>query len=481
LNVNDRKNVINAAELVSRQWRPRTWLLWQMIPMGGITLLAGETASGKTILALDLALGLASGRGRAWDMEIDVKQTFGTSTARCAPSIMTAFPTGMGLGPIRYASGVNPIRSTSGAGHVRYFCRDADPHLLAERIDRLCRGYHPDQKTSGIEVPVNLDFDFSTRVFSEPTDFTWLQNEIEKKGYQLLVFDSLAQYLPAMADGSARAVGAFLGGLRQLVSHTGVTILILHQFNKRLPSRTDKWGLPISQGEERVRGSSELLAGVDTALLVSRPEAIRLGNRSRIQLKVVKNRLGQPGAHLQFTIVDGEPTNAGGIGTLPNSLHLLFEPHTQQAQVKPRRLVDAAFDELMKILMKQDAVKFDRRELVKLLQEQMFLPGSRVVAEAFNLLGKDERVKVERNETGKKLYSWAEPGTGQYAHITYGLPPLEAIDLMGKYMLTKAQMRLVDHQIDKMTGKKEKSEIEQKIDQFISEQESADGKAAHNT
>ena len=123
--------------------------------------------------------------------------------------------------------------------------------------------------------------------------------------------------------------------------------------------------------------------------------------------------------------------------------------------------------------MKQDAVKFDRQELVKLLKEQMFLPGSRALAEAFNLLGKDERVKVERNETGKKLYSWAEPGTGQYAHITYGLPPLEAIDLMGKYMLTKAQMRLVDHQIDKMTGKKEKSEIEQKIDQFIREQETA--------
>ena len=199
MNENDRKNVINAAELVGRQWRPRTWLLWQMIPMGGITLLAGETASGKTMLALDLALGLASGRGKAWDMEIDDKQIVETGTARCALSIMTALPT--------VSNGAIPIRSTSEPGHVRYFCRDADPHLLAERIDRLCRGYVSDHKTSGIEVPVNLDFDFSTRVFSEPTDFTWLQNEIEKKGYQLLVFDSLAQYLPAMADGSARAVG----------------------------------------------------------------------------------------------------------------------------------------------------------------------------------------------------------------------------------------------------------------------------------
>src|SRR5690606_27526237 len=46
------------------------WLLWQMVPQGGITLLAGETASGKSFLGLDLALGMASGRGKAWDMNL---------------------------------------------------------------------------------------------------------------------------------------------------------------------------------------------------------------------------------------------------------------------------------------------------------------------------------------------------------------------------------------------------------------------------
>ncbi len=66
----DFKNVITAAELVRRQWRPHGWLLWQMVPQGGITLLAGETASGKTFLGLDLALGVASGRGIAWDMDL---------------------------------------------------------------------------------------------------------------------------------------------------------------------------------------------------------------------------------------------------------------------------------------------------------------------------------------------------------------------------------------------------------------------------
>ena len=66
----DFKNVITAAELVRRQWRPHGWLLSQMVPQGGITLLAGETASGKTFLGLDLGLGIASGRGKAWDMDL---------------------------------------------------------------------------------------------------------------------------------------------------------------------------------------------------------------------------------------------------------------------------------------------------------------------------------------------------------------------------------------------------------------------------
>ena len=66
----DFKNVISAAELVRLQWRPHGWLLWQMVPQGGITLLAGETASGKSFLGLDLALGMVSGRGKAWDMEL---------------------------------------------------------------------------------------------------------------------------------------------------------------------------------------------------------------------------------------------------------------------------------------------------------------------------------------------------------------------------------------------------------------------------
>ena len=612
------KKLINAAELVRLRWRPHGWLLWQMVPQGGITLLAGETSSGKTLLGLDLALGLASGRGRAWDMEIgeqvtgsreqvtgnwdqdtdnsgqvtgnwdqdtdnseqvtgnreqDTKpmngerlsppslmdshenrgtiadsswlianreqvtgsrdrvtgnrdqdtdnsgqvtgnreqdtdnseqvtgnrdkdarptreerlslpslmnshqnrETLADSSwpiadkipfpAPRSPVIASAAKQSIPCPPPVIASAAKqsipcPLLPEPCPARVRYFCADADPNLMAERMLRLCRGYPNGKKGMGIEVPRALDLDFSPHQFSDPESFAWLQKEVIRKGYHLLIFDGLSQYLPGMADGSARTVGAFLQGLRQLASQTGVTILLIHQFNKRQAARIDKWGLPTSQGEERVRGSSELLAGVDSVLLLSRPEAIKLGGMGRALLKVVKNRLGQAGARLQFTIVDGE-----------NSLHLLFERLAQQAQPKPRRLVDAALDEMMRILMEQDQRKFDRAQLTKLLRERMNLPGSRTLAEAFGMLGKEERVRVERKENGRRLYSWANPGTGAMEKIVYGLPPAMALDLASSYLLSKARLNQVDQQWEKLQKKNKPSELEQRLADFMKEVE----------
>ena len=459
----DFKNVISAAELVRLGWRAHGWLLWQMVPQGGITLLAGETASGKSFLGLDLALGMASGRGRAWDMEIrepiadsswliaDRKRWLHNGSADDKNTVETARPgSEADRDPHMGAEEAEAERSapTQQAARVRYFCSDADPNLVAERVLRLCRGYPNGKKGMGIEVPTALDLDFTAHKFGETISFNWLQKEVVRQGYQLLIFDGLAQYLPGMADGSASAVSTFLRGLRQLTSQTGVSVVLIHQFNKRQAARLDKWGLPTSQGEERVRGSSELLAGVDSVLLLSRPETMKLGGMGRNVLKVVKNRLGQAGARLQFTIVDGE-----------GSLHLLFERLGAQAQPKPRRLVDAAFDEMMRILMTEDERKFDRRELTRLLQDRMNLPGTRTLAEAFGMLGRDERVRIERKEGRKSVYSWAEPGTGALEKKVYGLPPAMAIDIASSYLLNKARLNLAEQQMEKIKDKASSAEL----------------------
>ena len=508
----DFKSVISAAELVRLQWRPHGWLLWQMIPRGGITLLAGETASGKSFLGLDLALGMASGRGRAWDMELgdsswlvgdrkkighsswliagrkkigDREKTANSSwvvgdredsdfpiSHQLPPMSCEALPPiSYQLPPISYQ--LPPISyqlpPMSREARVRYFCGDADPNLIAERVLRLCRGYPNGKNGMGIAVPDALDLDFRNHAFSDPESFAWLQKEVARRGYDLLIFDGLSQYLPGMADGSASAVGAFLRGLRHLTSQTGVSVVLIHQFNKRLAARLNKWGLPTSQGEERVRGSSELLAGVDSVLLLSRPETMKLGGMGRNVLKVVKNRLGQAGARLQFTIVDGEPTKADGVAHntlcqgasegLRSSLHLLFERLGAQAQPKPRRLVDAAFDEMMRILMTEDERKFDRAELSRVLQERMNLPSTRSLTEAFRILGKDERVRVDRDETRKKRYSWAVPGTGALERKVYGLPPAMALDVASSYLLSKARLSLAEQEMERMKDNASSAEL----------------------
>jgi len=491
LNDNNFKKVISAAELVRLQWRPHGWLLWQMIPQGGITLLAGETASGKTFLGLDLALHLAAGRGKAWDMEIANSSWFIDDREKKADSSLliadrekiadsswliadrekindrekTDFPITYQLSPM------------SCLPRVRYFCGDADPNLIAERVLRLCRGYPNGKKGMGIEVPDALDLDFTAHQFNDPQSFAWLQKEVIRQGYQLLIFDGLAQYLPGMADGSASTVGAFLRGVRQLASQTGVTIVLIHQFNKRQAARNNKWGLPTSLGEERVRGSSELLAGVDSALLLSRPEAFMLEGRGRAALKVVKNRLGQAGARFNFSIVDGEPTNVDGVAHntlcqgasegLRSSLHLLFEHLAPEAQPKPRRLVDAALDGMMHILMEQDQREFTRAELTKLLQERMDLPGSRTLAEAFGMLGKEERVRVERKENGRRSYAWAQPGTGVIENLTYGLPPIMAFDITSSYLINRARVNIADLQLEKMQNQAKPTELIERLADFM--------------
>ena len=182
----DFKNVISAAELVRLGWRAHGWLLWQMVPQGGITLLAGETASGKSFLGLDLALGMASGRGRAWDMEIrepiadsswliaDRKRWLHNGSADDKNTVETARPgSEADRDPHMGAEEAEAERSapTQQAARVRYFCSDADPNLIAERVIRLCRGYPNGKKGMGIEVPTALDLDFSAHAFSNPESF----------------------------------------------------------------------------------------------------------------------------------------------------------------------------------------------------------------------------------------------------------------------------------------------------------------------
>jgi replicative DNA helicase len=100
-----------ALELSTQAFSGPTWLLERLFVAGGLNLLAGEVASGKTFLALDLALAVAAGE-LAWDDR---------------PALH---------------------------GPVLYFCLDCSPRTIQQRLLALCAG-------RGLLPPADLHFDFS--------------------------------------------------------------------------------------------------------------------------------------------------------------------------------------------------------------------------------------------------------------------------------------------------------------------------------
>ena len=75
------------------------------------------------------------------------------------------------------------------------------------------------------------------------------------------------------------------------------------------------------------------------------------------------------------------------------------------------------------------------------------------------MLGKDERVRVERKGDSKRIYSWAQPGTGALERKVYGLPPAMALDVASSYLLSKARLSLAEQQMEAMQAKGKTTEL----------------------
>jgi hypothetical protein len=388
-----------------------------VIPAGGLVLLAGETSSGKGFLGLELALGVAS-RGRAWELACGVR------------------------------------------GKVRYLCADADEGELARRVGRLCRGY-------GIEVPKTLLFDFGRHVFDD-THVDTLEKIIGQEGYRLVIVDPLSRYLPWMNDNSMRSVGMGLQAMRELAKKTGVTVVMLQGFNK-LPKRSlGKWGEPTTDGTERVRGSTELVASCDTTLLVTR-------GRTRNVIELVKNRQGRTRWMSYFSVVDGpmapDPTGepeegnetgfdpTGGQSVVGAGLHIVFETAKGSEIKPPVTLAELVERRFKKVMRRQPEREFARMEVIEETEKLMGKVGKRAYAEAFALLGKDSEVKVERAEENRKTYRIAVPAMVTYDAMAEEEGQLAALDLLGKKVAAEAPLLLLEKRLEELKESKKEGGV----------------------
>ena len=201
---------LSARQLLEEQpaCQDGAWLLDRLLPTGGVSLLAGEVASGKTFLALDLAIAVAAGLP-AWGG-----------------------------------------RATS-AGAVLYCCLDSSPRTIRARVQALCAG-------RGIPPPENLFFDFSPLNLAQTAGQERLLAMIRAQKVSLVVIDVLARYLPGLDENSVAAVGPVFTALRVIAARHEVSFLVVHHFNKSGAA-----------GMGRFRGSSDIAAAVDAALSVT--------------------------------------------------------------------------------------------------------------------------------------------------------------------------------------------------------------------
>lgn len=228
---------ITSDELILQAPEHIAWLVSKRLVEGGVNLLVGEVAAGKTYLALDLALGVA-GRGVAWG-GLDVPR-----------------------------------------GNVLYYCLDSPPMTLAHRLKGLCQKY-------AMEPPRGLIFDFERHDLANDAEIAALEGLIAEKHIRLVIFDVLARYLSRLNENTALSIGPLMSRMRAICSGSGVSILFVHHFNK-LRHASAKDG-------ERIRGSSEILASMDAALGVTLNGEVRelrsIKNRMGVEAEVLGFRI----------------------------------------------------------------------------------------------------------------------------------------------------------------------------------------------
>lgn len=196
--------VVALAEVAKRE--PGTWFIKGLLPKAETGILFGASGSGKTFIALDLALHVAT--GRAWR--------------------------GLRTAPARVL-----VIAAEGSGG------------LAKRVEAYCRFHDIDPAT----VPVGV-------ICAAPN---FLNNdsvaEVVKAiaaagGADLIIVDTFAQVTPGANENGAEDMGLALANVRAIIAATKAMVLLVHHAGK--------------DASKGARGWSGLRAAVDVELEVVR-------------------------------------------------------------------------------------------------------------------------------------------------------------------------------------------------------------------
>lgn len=192
------------------QLPPPAWLIGDLLPIDGLAMLFGSPGSGKSMIALDLALSIAAG------------------TAGWFSHAVTA-------GTAVYALGEG-LRG------------------LSRRIEGWCCA-HPGADLKHFMVVPALP------ALHEPTQLDEFLEELAAAGVlgpRLIVIDTLARAIPGIDENDAGQVGLAIAGVDWLRRETKAAVLLVHH---------QGWG-----PQKRERGSTALRAACDAVLGLSKDD-----------------------------------------------------------------------------------------------------------------------------------------------------------------------------------------------------------------
>ncbi len=203
--------IVDVGEILAKDFGPEVWAVEGLIPEQSITAIGGAPGSFKTWLTLDIARCVASG------------EDF-----------------------------LGKFKVTKGA--VLFVDKENNFRHLQKRFRQL--GINSDHSICYLEQDAQDFF------IEEDKSLATLKKMITEKNIKLVVFDSLVR-IHKGDENEAKSISAVMNKFKQITS-IGANVIFIHHYRKE-PAGRKKSG-------NSLRGSSDIVAGVDALLIVEKTE-----------------------------------------------------------------------------------------------------------------------------------------------------------------------------------------------------------------
>lgn len=228
--------------------KPVSWIVPGIIPEGGCGLLVAAPKVGKTRIAIEMALGLATG-----------KKPLGIALKRPVPTGFLSLEDGEYLFADRLSKGMRN-------GRARYHW---DGHIKQDGKQLV---WEPPQ-------PMKLFTNFAQVDLSDNADKQRLYETIEKYGLKLVIIDTLSMAIGKSDVSNSKDMYAILKDIKTIAKATGCAIMFIHHTRKRMFEKGETI-------QEMVLGSTALHAWSDFIMNLVAPsdevDFLRLGVQTKM-------------------------------------------------------------------------------------------------------------------------------------------------------------------------------------------------------